>query len=94
MPMSRCMYTKSIIRKQFRAECAFVCIPLRNFMGAPAPGAPMLPTPVLGVLTQSVFIPGTQLSGHHCMPTLRAALSYHVISYHGRISLHHRKVVL
>ena len=24
-----------------------VCVPLRNFMGAPAPGAPMLPTPVI-----------------------------------------------
>ena len=44
MPM--CMYTKSIIRKQFRAKRDFVCVPLRNFMGAPAPGAPMLPTPV------------------------------------------------
>ena len=26
-----------------------MCVPLRNFMGAPAPGAPMLPTPVNGV---------------------------------------------
>ena len=25
-----------------------VCVPLRNFMGAPVPGAPMLPTPVRG----------------------------------------------
>ena len=24
----------------------WLCIQLRNFMGAPAPGAPMLPTPV------------------------------------------------
>ena len=35
-----------IIKKNhFRAKYYFVCIPLRNFMGAPAPGAPMLPTP-------------------------------------------------
>ena len=31
-----------------------VCVPLRNFMGAPAPGAPMLPTPVLVAITADI----------------------------------------
>ena len=53
MPM--CMYTKSIIRKQFRTKCDFVCIPLRNFMGAPAPGAPMLPTPVKTIMNSEGY---------------------------------------
>ena len=43
-----------------------MCIQLRNFMGAPAPGAPMLPTPVIiefiYVLLKMMWL--SQDSGH------------------------------
>ena len=42
-----------IIIKYFNAKYDIVCVPVRNFMGAPAPGAPMLPMPVTRIIHHS-----------------------------------------
>ena len=42
--------------KHFRAKYDFVCIPLRNSMGAPAHSAPMLPTPVYNTIMVMVMV--------------------------------------